>query len=157
MWTKLTTNDQALAEKCVAVMRQMDRAYANLTTGKVLSFLVVKNGTVFLYQNGDVNIVLVLVPNPRLRKLRVYTCGFVGSITPEAALDLVVEKLIEEMTAGELSSVYAIRRRGLDHPPLNRFFDLAAIHPRLRVTVEHHMADRDAWNIALAAGPVPVP
>ncbi|MFO0948561.1 MAG: hypothetical protein U1D30_21995 [Planctomycetota bacterium] len=157
MWTELTTKDPALADKCAVIMRKMDRAYRKLTAGQILAFLVVKKGRVFLYERGDVNIVLVLVPNARLRKLRVFTCGVVGSITPEAALDLAVDKLVDVMNAGGMTNVYAIRSAGLDHAPINRFFDLVVSHPKLRVTVEHQMADRDAWNIALSPGPVPVP
>ena len=144
MWTELTANDMAEAKVCVQIMQKMDRAYASLGPLWVRKLMLLERTRVFLYRDGNSQFALFLQLNQRMGRYRVYTCGFLGPLTPRQALDIGVAKLVDFMKQNNLKEVYGIKRKNLDSDPLNQFFDLVPQHPNLDVKVKHDYPDRTA-------------
>lgn len=132
MWTRVQTNDDI--KDGVEVMKQMDRNYAALTVDVVRSYEINRKMYGYIYRKDDVRIVLAMEPFASGTRIRVYTAGFTGAISPEKAADLAVRQLIAVMREQKAYAIITCMRN-VDHEPLNQAFDAVKSHSRMRVRV----------------------
>lgn len=153
MWTTLTTDNYPLAERCLALLRQMHSSYRRLTIDKMFGYMTTLSGRVFVYEDALVSCLIVIIPNRKRGLHRVLTGGYVGALSPSAMLDIVVPKLLQFMQNEHVTAIYGIRPLRMDYQPFTELLDLFPLRPEFHVTTEETMVDRVAWRIELATVP----
>lgn len=155
MWRKLGRADELGLAAVLAVMHGVDIAYRHLGPDWLRLLMIQKNAEVFLFDAEPDRAVLILYPNPRLGRYRVYTTGYAGPLDPRTACLLLGDQLALLLDERGLDEVYAIRRLNLDNPGINQLLDHVPAHPLLETTVQHDMGDKWALRIRRRA-PAPV-
>ena len=151
MWSTIDIDDVAGLEQFMAITRQLDKRYRYAPLSVVTNALRVNQGEAWHYQSGDVEISMLLQYSDRRGHWQVSNVGFTGTIAPAAALDLVVAKLGERLTAHGASSAFTVCPKTVDNASIQEFYDLVAGHPNLNVTVRLTTEKAFLWEVGYLA------
>lgn len=150
MWTVLAADDTERMDRCAAIMRRMDGAYASLS-GAYLAYRICAEGVeVHHYSAEGMEGVMMFHFHARKAQWRVWTTGFVGRDDAMEWCRLGMARLGDFMTRHHVEEVVAVRRLFLDHPTLERGYDIVPSHEDFDVTVLHVMRDCVVWRITRA-------
>ncbi len=151
MWTIVSPNDREKLERFRSQMGRMARRLETLDPGLLVSRLSRGRGQLhhFLGTEGE----LFISFSRTFRRGSYFICvGFDGSMSPEAALELMVERSLGFAAREHLDVLYAIKRP-MDFGPLEQLHALVSSHPRLDVRVVDVAPDSVMWEIRRAVSP----
>jgi hypothetical protein len=104
-------------------------------------------GASFYYWKPSHEVVLRLLYIPARDQHMIMSVGFVGDITPAAALDLIVDRAISYLRDYQLDSAFAVAPKRMENPEILKLYDLVPQHPRLRVTLEADAPGARRWGL----------
>lgn len=140
-WTLIRRGNIALAERFLEIMSQMDGSYARLDREVACERMVREFCNYYHYQGFELEIALGFQWNSRRRRHCLRSVGFVGNITPEGALELVIEKGLQFLNEHEQASVYAIQPYRMDNPRIIVFYQLLRNHAGIKVEGYRQLRD----------------
>ena len=147
MWSQIDVNDVIGLQQLLDIARQMDQRYQLAQLSDVRTPLLRKQGEAWLYQDGDVEMALLFEYSYPRRHWQVGYVGFLGTITPEDALEKMVECLSGFLTDHSVSSVFVLKPNNMDHPPIQQLHNLVPSHANLKVTVHNTTGEGAVWEI----------
>ncbi len=102
----------------------------------------------YYYLQGDrFEVVCGYKWHQRQRLFRLMSVGFVGAISPQDALDLVVQNFCRFLFEKRIDHVAAIRPDVMENPAIVEFYKLAQQHPSVRIRGTHHRRGGAYWWI----------
>ena len=153
MWSQIDINDVTALTQWLNIARQMDQRYQFIRLGDVQATMRRKQGEAWYYQQDGVEMSILFQYSHSRRHWQLGHVGFLGPITPEDALDRMVERVRDFLTAHSASSVFGLKPPQMDHPPIQQLHNLVPGHPNLQVTVQDVTGEGEIWEIAYVASP----
>ncbi len=147
VWTQVNIQDMELCQRWVNVIRPMNRDYHALSINQLRRWMQAGRGETWYFPGASFAIALRFQYIPKRNRYQLANVGFTGQITPQCALDLVVEKCQEFLGRQEAHSLFGLRPKHMLHPGIEAFHQLVPHDPRLNVTVEHDAPGMIMWNI----------
>ncbi len=149
-WLDVVREDRDMVRRWLNVNHQMNRRYMREgpeVFGDSVAHRPWANGGAFYYWTPNFEVILRLVYSGQRNQHRVLSAGLVGRVSPQEALDLIVERSISYLRERNQYSAFAVAPKQADSPDVLRVFDLVPSHPRLLVTTEVESARVKRWNI----------
>lgn len=151
-WLHVTTEDLSMVQRFLNVMYRMDDRYRRDSIRQFSNWpghLHEDFGGAYYYWTADSEVVVRFDYFRPRKQFEFKSVGFVGSLTPAAALDLMIDKAVEFLRAHGATSGFAIRPKHMQNPQIMQLHDMVLQNPRLRVTVEKDAPNDVRWNIEL--------
>jgi len=128
----------------------MDRSYLRETPLQFSNSVVHKpwarGAAYYLWTANSEAVVRLAYAEERLQH-HVMSVGFVGDMSPQQALDQIVQCTIDYLIERRARSVFAIAPKRMDSQEVLNLYDLVPTHPRLRVITEAESPRGRRWNI----------
>lgn len=151
-WLDVILEDIDMVRRWLRVNQQMDPFYLHETPllfGNSMAHRPSPLGAAYYYWTPEFEVVLRLVLNERRMLHQVQSIGFVGSTTPQAALDLAVDRGVAYLRERDDNRVIATVPKKMGNPRILELYRLIPSHPRLEVTVEADTPTRFRWLITV--------
>ena len=149
-WLEVVPEDDDMILRWLNVMRQMNRSYLYEDLAKFKrsrGHRPSSTGGSYYYWNLTSEVVLRIGLLSNLRRYQIISVGFVGDITPRAALALLVGQITVFLRGVGASTAVALPPKHMDSTRLLEMFALVPIHPKMRVTKERESELATRWNI----------
>jgi hypothetical protein len=139
-WTRITPERRSLAERYLEVMYQMNRpVYASEPASVVVPRMLGRRHEYYYFWNPQCEVVIGFHWRRRRRQYELKSLGFVGAITPAAALELMVAKLLDFMRQHDRERVFAIRPFAMESRSVIELYELAMCHPAVAIRGTHRV------------------
>jgi hypothetical protein len=147
MWTQISKTDESGLARYVQIMKTMDGRYAQLETSHLVRAIEQRAAEVWYYDGGDFELVMRFEYDHRRTRYRLVSVGMAGLVTPQAALDLCVDRIGSFVAVHLLEYLWTVRPKEMDNPDIQDLHDRALEHPSLDVTVERENDQKSIWRI----------
>jgi hypothetical protein len=149
-WLPIVREDVDMVRRFLNVMYQMDKGYLaeDVTKfGIYRGHRPEKMGASYYYWTAKSEVVLRIGYHDMRKQHRITSVGFVGSLAPQAALDLVVDQIIVFLKWAGGRTAMALVPKRMDNPRILELYALAPKHPRMRIKVEKESDLAARWNM----------
>ena len=149
-WLDVVREDEDMVRRWLRVMWQMDDDYRReniFLFNRNMGHRPSRYGASYYYWNGADELALRLVYCRPRGQHQVLNVGFLGTITPQRALDLLVDRAIEYLRERKATSMFALCPKQMTNRNILLLYDLVPGHPRFRVTTERESPSTKEWNI----------
>ena len=152
MWSTLGIDDVGPLEAWLAVMAQMDPGYASLTVDNLQMAMQLAPSRVQFYDGDGFQVALRFAYDGARDQWQFANLGFVGTVTPQQALDLAVGQLAQFLTDQQAYYVSAVVSKSIGYAPLGELYDLALEDASLEITVLYESDTAYVWKIQYVSG-----
>jgi hypothetical protein len=137
-WVLLTGSNPQLGFRYIEIMCRMNRpSYATDRPQVIVRRMAQLPCEYYYYAGSDFEVVCGFKWIRRSRRYRLMSVGFVGAITPSAALEIVVQKVRDFLQQKQIHYLIAIRPAVMENPTILEFYELFFRHPGLAIRGTH--------------------
>ena len=147
MWSMIQRGDTAGLARYVEIMQAMDGRYEELETAHLVRAIDRHQAEIWHYDGGDFELVMRFEYQHRRGHYQLVSVGMAGIITPQAALDLCVDRVASFLTSHSEQYLWAARPKQMDNSDIQSLHDLAADHSGLDVTVVRESDQMVIWRL----------